>query len=149
VPDTGTVATFLAIVYLINIYISNLYHLRHQHNVVNKKNIKISHKLELCSGSFLDKAKSSGSKHIQFHIKTCSMAARKVCHKYFGSTMPFLFSSSVSEPKRLFPDPDPTFQILPDLDPAPHPDLDPFPVRVKIKSFKEHTKKMYTSFRSV
>jgi len=52
---------------------------------------------------------------------------------------------SVWEPKRLFPDPDPTFQIIPAPDPAPDPTLvpgpDPIRIRVKIKFFKEHTHK--------
>jgi len=36
-----------------------------------------------------------------------------------------LSDTSVSDPKRLFPDPDPTFQVIPDPGPDPDPFLDP------------------------
>jgi len=54
---------------------------------------------------------------------------------------------SVSEQKRLFPDPTPgpTFQIIPALDPAPVPD--PFSDPGQNHIFKEHKKKLYTSFK--
>jgi len=67
--------------------------------------------------------------------------------------MTVFHGSSVSEPKRLFldPAPDPTFQILPDPVPDPATDLalDPFPDPGQNQIFKEHLKKIYTSFRSV
>jgi len=49
-------------------------------------------------------------------------------------------SNSVPEPKRSFPDLDPTFKIIPDPDPAP----DPFPDPGQNQIFQRTQKKLHT-----